>query len=91
MQYIASGDRPNRNQHKETCFSLSAPYKLLANSDIHRWGSLIKAVNINDFSGWLSTTSIFTRLTRAKLTGLCRSHADLSYIFSVWCSEPVLL
>src|SRR6218665_1235350 len=32
-------------------------------------------------------TSIFTRLTPGKLKEFCRSHADLSYSFSVYYSE----
>jgi len=36
----------------------------------------------------LYNTSIFTRLTPGKLKEFCRSHADLSYSFWVWCSEP---
>src|SRR6218665_889988 len=32
-------------------------------------------------------TSIFTRITSGKLKEFCRSHADLSYSFSVYYSE----
>src|SRR6218665_2875282 len=48
--------------------------------------SLIKLVKCA-YVWFYSVTSIFNRLTPGKLKEFCRSHADLSYSFSVYYSE----
>jgi len=49
--------------------------------------SLILYIQLSGDKAGLLNTSIFTRLTLGKLKEFCRSHADLSYSFSVYYSE----
>src|SRR6218665_543648 len=67
--------------YKTTMLCVILTRLLVCNTD------LAHIIHLHVYFAALSYTSIFTRLTPGKLKEFCRSHADLSYSFSVYYSE----